>query len=261
MNANELKAQIDASIKRIGELTDVAAANDQVLQWFKAVSKFHKYSFFNCCLIMAQNPDATRVAGYQAWVEMHRYVKSGEHGIPILAPIFSKEDAADPHSKRVLCGFRVVYVFDVSQTDGEPLPDPPDWKSEERQPELQQRLLDFCASKGWTVEISDLDHALGYSKGKQIVLDTSAGVSTLAHEIAHSLMHTERFLNRETCETEAEAVSWVVCDHFGLDSQNQAVYLALWHADSQGISKSLERIRQAAMEIIEAVEKQGASDV
>lgn len=86
-------------------------------------ARFHSYSFQNTCLIFSQRPDATLVAGYKRWFALKRFVKKGEKGIAILAPLLRK-DPDDPE-QRILVGFKVAYVFDVSQTDGEPIPEMP----------------------------------------------------------------------------------------------------------------------------------------
>ena len=93
------------------------------------------------------------VAGYHKWRSMGRYVRKGERGIPILAPILVKSLDSDDEDAKELVGFKVAYVFDVSQTEGDPLPEPPDWKSLEQNQELQQKLTAFAQSKGISVTV------------------------------------------------------------------------------------------------------------
>ncbi|MEQ1731605.1 MAG: ArdC family protein [Vicinamibacterales bacterium] len=89
----------------------------------RAMSRFHRYSLNNACLIAAQRPEATLVAGFHAWKGLRRFVRRGEQGIAILAPIVRRRKEAQDEDERAVVGFRPAYVFDVSQTDGEPMPE------------------------------------------------------------------------------------------------------------------------------------------
>ena len=90
-------------------------------------------------------PDATHVAGFHQWNSYNRFVKRGECGIPILAPLWVKQESEEPdENKLALRGFKIVYVFDISQTDGEPLPEPPDWKKPERNAFLERAAHGLC---------------------------------------------------------------------------------------------------------------------
>jgi hypothetical protein len=130
------------------------------------------------------------VAGFNAWKKMGRYVKRGEKGIPILAPMIYREDPDDEDSVKVLRGFRVVHVFDLAQTDGQPLPEQPNWKSPEKNLELQKKLMDFAEQNGIKVTIKELEgETQGISTGGSIVLSPEAGTKTLIHELAHELLH------------------------------------------------------------------------
>ena len=131
-SAADLKAKITERIQELAEATDAARVSTEMLRYLDTCAKFHKYSMFNVIQILMTRPDATSVAGFKKWQTMGRYVRKGEHGIPILAPIFSMVTDEDGEEHERLVGFKVVYVFDISQTDGEPLPEPPDWKSPEK---------------------------------------------------------------------------------------------------------------------------------
>src|SRR3954453_5026039 len=100
-------------------------------QYLATMSRFHGYSFNNVALIMAQRPEATRVAGFQTWKSMDRFVKKGETGIKIMVPYKAKIEQEDDDPLYVIRGFGVGTVFDVSQTDGRPLPEPPKVKEPE----------------------------------------------------------------------------------------------------------------------------------
>ena len=181
------------------------------------------------------------VAGFQTWRSLGRYVRKGERGIPILAPIFFREDSGDPDSRQVLTGFRSVYVFDVSQTDGKPLPEPPDWKSPEQNQVLFDRLVEFAKSKGISVSVKKLDREIqGVSLGGSIVVDPSAGVKTLIHELGHEILHSVEKIpsTRGERELEAESVAYVVAKHFGLSDLHSPNYVALHGADAEKITGS-----------------------
>ena len=188
---------------------------------------------------------------------MGRYVRKGERGIPILAPIFSTITNDKGEEEQRLVGFKVVYVFDVSQTAGEPLPEPPDWKSPEKNAELQERLINFAQSKGIQVQVKSIGRDIqGVSMGGKIILDPQAGTKTLIHEIAHEMLHhVKHVLTDHTYrELEAESVAYVVARHFGLNGLSSPNYNALHGATADLIMEHLERIRNTAAEIINAIE-------
>lgn len=255
--SGDLSASITERIKDLAEQTDAARLSQEMTRYLETCSKFHSYSPFNVWAILMTNPNATAVAGFQKWKSLNRFVRKGERGIPILAPLIVKEDPDDPGSRQMLRGFKVVYVFDVSQTDGEPLPEPPNWKSPEQNAVLSARLVEYANSKGITVTVKKLaGDAQGVSKGGAIELDPTAGTKTLCHEIAHEVLHrdTNRPDNSIVRELEAESVAYVVGKHFGLDGLNSPNYVALHGATSEMVMTHLERIRKAAAEIINALE-------
>ena len=188
---------------------------------------------------------------------MGRFVRKGERGIPILAPIFTTITNDKGEEEQRLVGFKVVYVFDVSQTDGEPLPEPPDWKSPEKNAELQERLMLFAQSKGIQVQIKSIGRDIqGVSMGGKVILDPEAGTKTLIHEIAHEMLHHVKHVltDRTYRELEAESVAYVVARHFGLNGLSSPNYNALHGATADLIMEHLERIRNTAAEIINAIE-------
>lgn len=259
MNAAELKASIDARIKGLAEATSAALRSEQFLTWLQAMAKFHHYSLGNQMLITFANPDATRVAGYRAWLRLGRHVRRGEHGIPILAPcpVRQKSDQEeDGQSKRSIY-FKTAYVFDVSQTEGDDLPEL-DWVSPEKSVELHDRLVQFAATQMIPVVIEPQKHgAQGSTDGKTIWLDPEAGTKTLIHELAHCLCKHPRsglVIPREIQELEAEAIAYVVGRHFGLPAAGSPNYLATWFPDPKGITGHMDRIRDIAAQIITAIE-------
>lgn len=234
----------------------------ELTRFLDTMSTFHNYSFGNCMLIARQRPAATLVAGYRAWRMHGRFVKKGEKGIVILAPMVSKSEADDGSETRRVFGFRATYVFDVSQTDGKELPDLNRLGGEpgDKLAKLHVAAMTF----GIRVEYhEDLRGAYGVSKGGAITL--LAGLSeaeefnTLAHELGHELLHRgseRRVMSKSVKELEAEAVAYVVSRAAGLDNSllHSADYICCHKGDAELLSKSLERIQKTASQVIEAME-------
>jgi antirestriction protein ArdC len=236
-------------------------------QYLGAMAKFRNYSFGNIMLIARQKPDATNVAGLRTWNSLGRFVKRGEKGIFILAPMIGKkrnqedEATADGEEKSNgqprLYGFRGVYVFDRSQTEGKDLP-----TLTEAQGDVsgyRERLVKFVEAHGITLNYSDkIGPAKGLSYGGKITLlsgmQPAEEFSTLAHEIGHELLHRgERrtLTTKQVRETEAEAVAFVVCQAIGLETgSSSADYIALWHGDASLLRESLEAVQQTAAVIL-----------
>lgn len=259
LTSSDLANSITDRIEELAQATDAARMSEEMIRYLETYSKFHQYSIYNIfCIIMAY-PQATQVAGFQRWKSMGRYVRKGEKGIPILAPILFKEDPDDPDSDKVLRGFKIVFVYDISQTEGEPLPEPPNWKSPEKNKELEEKLIQFAKKRGIRVSIVKLrGECQGVSKGGLIEVDSSAGTKTLIHEIAHEIMHRDENRPTDSClrELEAEAVSYVISRHFGLEISSSPNYIALHGANSEMVMGHLERIRKTAIEIIKEIEKE-----
>jgi antirestriction protein ArdC len=253
----DLKAKITKHIQELAQATDEARVSEEMLRYLNTYAKFYQYSAFNVWLILLAKPDASIVAGFKKWQSMGRYVRKGEHGIPILAPIFMKVTNDKGEEEQRLASFKTVFVFDVSQTVGEPLPEPPDWKSPEKNAELQSSLLRFADSKGIVVQIKPIGRDIqGVSLGGKIVVDPEAGFKTYVHEVSHEMLHhiENAPIDRTTREVEAESVAYSVAKHFGLDGLPSPNYNALHGATAEIIMECLERIRNTAAEIIQALE-------
>ncbi len=235
-------------------------------------SKFHSYSIGNALLIALQNPDATRVAGYRKWQELGRQVRKGEHGMSILAPIVrtQKDESGDKDKDRkYIAGFTSASVFDVSQTDGEPLPEIAPLLTGMAAEGQFQSLSDVAAGFGFSVEKEEIPgETNGYCSQleKRIAIesrnDEVQQVKTLAHELGHALLHEEgNELSRDQKEIEAESVAYVVSQSLGIDSSGYSFgYLTSWgHGDPEAVEKQLkdsgQRIQKAAHRIIESVER------
>jgi antirestriction protein ArdC len=227
-------------------------------------------------LIALQRPDATLVAGFHRWRELHRWVRKGEAGIAILAPMVvgkkSKDDAANDQRERTeartLLGFRVVYIFDVSQTEGKELPEFATMKGDPG--ENLARLEDIVRARGIDLAYEEqLGGALGKSEGGKITLLSSLSkveaFTTLAHELAHELLHRgdrRQETTKVVRETEAEAVAYVVAKSIGLDPSTQSSdYIQLYSGDEQLLLQSLELIRKVASDILAELDAPVAQEV
>jgi hypothetical protein len=239
--------------------------SEVLTQYLSAMARFHNYSFGNTMLIARQKPDATNVASLRTWNSLGRFVKRGEKGILILAPMISRkkadraaeppEDATQPQSQ--LHGFRAVYVFDINQTEGKDLPTLTEVQGDVSG--YRERLVKFVESQGITLNYSDqVAPAKGLSHGGKITLlsemQPAEEFSTLAHEIAHEMLHRgdrRTLTTKQVRETEAEAVAFMVCHAIGLETgSSSADYIQLWQGDATLLRQSLEAVQQTAAVIL-----------
>jgi N-terminal domain of anti-restriction factor ArdC len=258
--------------KRTKEAVDFLVAalesghSEVLTAYLGAMAKFHTYSFGNIMLIARQKPDATNVAGLRAWNSLGRFVKRGEKGIFILAPMIGKkrnEDEAIPEEDKKsngesrLYGFRAVYVFDITQTEGKDLPTLTEVNGDVSG--YRERLFKFVESQRVELSFSErIAPAKGLSHGGKITLlsgmQPAEEFSTLVHEIAHEMLHRgERrtLTTKQVRETEAEAVAFVVCQSVGLHNGTaSADYIQLWHGDANLLRESLEAVQQTAAVIL-----------
>ena len=268
MKSEQIKQITSTAIEEL--VAALNAGRSEVLtKYLVAIGRFHRYSFLNVMLIERACPHATRVAGYQTWKTLGRYVKKGEKGIMILAPVFRRrtnksneaEDAnLDSNDSRALTGFRAVYVFDESMTSGNPLPQIGSINGDPGA--HRERLEQFVREQGIALEYSeDIAPAKGVSEGGKIKLlpgqSPAETVATLVHELAHERLHrAERRASttKRTRETEAEAVAFVVCESIGLETGTaSADYISLWNSNAAVLLESLELVQRTAAEIIAAI--------
>ena len=230
--------------------------------------RFHSYSFGNVILIHRQAPDATRVAGFNTWLKLNRHVRRGERGIAILAPCIYKSDQEDDdqgEARRVVRGFKVAHVFDVEQTEGEDLPEVCRRLQGEAPADAFDRLAQVAHELGYSVERQELgstngdcNFALRRIRVSSEVSDLQA-VKTLAHELAHAVLHEDAVLDRASAELEAESVAYVLTAELGLDSSEYTFgYVATWAGGGDeaiaGIRAAGERIQGAARQLLTALE-------
>jgi hypothetical protein len=259
MTADELKTITTSALETLAAALD-AGHSEQLTAMLRAVARFHRYSVHNVWLIAAQCPTATRVAGFQTWKTLGRFVRRGEKGIAILAPIVRRQRThATDEPERGVVGFRAAYVFDVAQTDGEALPE---LAATLGDPGLAlDHLRASIALDGIQVSYAEsLGGPLGLSKGRAIELvvglDAATEFVVLAHEYAHELLHRgdDRPASRDTRELEAEAVAYVVSEAMGLAALDSARdYIHLYHGDRESLVQSLERIQRTAARIVAAL--------
>ena len=258
-----LQAQVTAGVSALVESKDWA-------DMLTVAAKFHQYSARNVILILAQMPDATRVAGFKRWLEMGRHVRKGEHGIAILAPcLYRKPDdtaaeqtPADAPAK-TLRGFRVAYVFDESQTDGEPLPDVrPTLLTGDGPSGLWDALAKQVASAGFMLDRADCSPANGLTDHLSRTvsvrphLEAKQACKTLAHELAHVLLeHAPRRVARPIAEVEAESVAYVVLGVCGIDASDYTLpYVAQWsQGDVKAVQQTADRVMTTARTILQPI--------
>lgn len=272
--------------------------SDQYKEYLTVMSKFYNYSFNNVLLIAMQKPDASLVAGFSAWKNhFGRHVKKGEKGIKIMAPISRKvkieekeesgtntsggETAEDPDKEKktrnVITGFKVVSVFDISQTEGKELPEY--YGAKELSGYVEDYTDLFAAIRETSpvpVGFEDIPgeaHGYYHQIEKRIALQEEMSelqnIKTLIHETAHARLHAIDLAapeeeradqpDQSTREVQAESVAYVVCQYFGLDTSDYSfAYVAGWSSGKEmpELRASLDVIRNAAKETITAIEGQ-----
>jgi antirestriction protein ArdC len=266
MTRDEVRKVASEAFEKL--IRDVEAGMSETLQqYLKAMGRFHRYSVGNAILIQLQKGDATHVAGFRAWQKLGRHVKKGEHGIAIMAPVVyrkTQQDGGDRDAEReMIATFKTAYVFDISQTEGRPLPEFARARGDPGS--YLERLERFISSRGIKLERGDLRIAEGVSVGGTILLKASLApadaFSVLVHEFAHERLHQDpanRPKERTVREAEAEAVAYVVCQGIGLDVNTASSdYIQLYDGDKKTLMASLERIQRTAGEILEGVTDDG----
>jgi hypothetical protein len=242
-------------------------------QYLDVQSKFYRYSPNNVMLILLQNPYATRVAGYRAWQALDHQVMAKESALRILAPMtYKRDDAPEGEKAREIRGFKLVPVFDISQTEGPDLPDIVS-KLEGLAPEgVFVKLTEFAEGIGFRVERpqsldSGANGDTSHSEGRIRVVSCNSEAQqakTLAHEIGHALLHdpgveATKYLERGLKELEAESTAYVICTALGMDTSDYSFgYVAGWAGGApeaiQGIKASTGRIQRAATAVLKTFE-------
>ena len=280
MDTKVMSNDLDEIMKALEEGVKDFMETDAYKSYLRAVGKFHNYSMNNVMLITMQRPDATLVAGYNTWKKsFNRNVKRGEKGLKIIAPmpvsVEKEEDRVDQYGNTykekvtvTVPRFRAVTVFDVSQTDGDPLPDI-------SPAELKNEVNNYSAFLKAVEKASDVPinfigiegSAKGYFNVANNEISVAKGMSesqtlkTLIHEIAHSVLHNKDnggvFIDTKTKEVQAESVAFSVCSHFGIDTSEYTFpYVTAWAGDKdlKALRNSMDTIKDTASLLIHRIE-------
>lgn len=283
-----VESKLDTIMKALEEGVEKVFTSEQYQMYLQTMAKFHNYSFNNTLLIAMQRPDATLLAGYQTWQKkFHRHVKRGEKGIKIIAPVPVKEkrqvEKIDEETQEIVIGidgqpetetverilprFRVTTVFDVSQTEVEPLPTL----------EVNELVGDVFIYEDFMKGLEEISPvpfqfqeidsgAKGYYSNAEKLVAIQTGMSqaqtmkTAVHETAHAILHDRDVMeengitkDRMTKEVESESVAYVVCNHFGLDTSDYSFnYVAGWSSDKEmpELRSSMDTIRLTSSQLI-----------
>ncbi len=274
-------SKMDRVMQALQEGVQAVFSSEKYIEYLKFMGKFHNYSINNQILIFSQRPDATLIAGFNAWNDkFHRHVKRGEKGISIIAPCKYKKEVDDTFEdgtvnvdsagnaikKTVeLKGFKATSVFDVSQTYGEPVP--------EYISDLTDPVVDFYnylaaieQSSPVPVRYDELNGGVhGYYSpvGREIVIQRGMSemqtLKTLCHEIAHARLNhgsKDDGIDKRTREVQAESMAFVVCDALGLDTSDYSfAYIAGWSSDKdvKELKASLDAVKNASTEMIDDI--------
>jgi N-terminal domain of anti-restriction factor ArdC len=262
----KIEQAIEVASKALESLSEsLRQGQSEVLRnYLAAMGKFHRYSATNILLIISQRPDATRVAGYHTWKKLHRQVIRGANGIVIFAPLVRRVVDRSPceveTERQNLVGFRAAVVFDVADTEGNPLPEFA--KFEGNPGEYLERLKSLVGKSGYSLEYTtSILPAQGRCSAGKIVLlpDLSPAEEfhVLAHELAHARLHfTARRAETTRCvrETEAESVAFVVSQAIGLETNSASWdYVKLYNGDTEMLAHSLSHIQQVGAEILSGI--------
>ena len=284
----EITDKLEEGLKELFE-------SEKYKTYLSTMSKFHNYSFNNTLLIAMQKPEATLVAGYKAWQKnFERHVNKGEKAIRILAPapykIKEERDKMDPVTGEMMFdengmpqkeqvevtipAFRAVSVFDVSQTDGKPIPELEAQEllsTVEGYDDFVQALMNVAPVPIGFEDIPGDSKGYFHTEEKRIAvqenMSESQTLKTMVHEVAHSMLHNKEInwddlveapaKDRNTKEVEAESVAYTVCQHFGIDTSDYSFgYIAGWSSgkDMKELKSSLDTIRKTASELITGIE-------
>lgn len=258
--------------------------SDNYQKYLKFASSFHGYSLRNTILILQQCGQATQVSGYQAWQKFGRYVMRNEKGIAIFAPSKVRVKRKNPvvdelgrtqfnadgtpltqEEEQTIIKFNVTHVFDVSQTDGDPLPQ----ICNELQGSVDNFQSIFSAVKSLSPYKIEFERITNGSKGycdhrhSRIAINMGMSeeqiVKTLIHEFAHAVLHSQTGKSRERREIEAESVAYIVSDCLGVDTSSYSFgYVADWSKGMpvEELQNILDSIQSTANQIINSVQEE-----
>ena len=275
MNKNQEK--IKTALERIDQSLAAINTDEDWLNLLCFQSRFYNYSFGNAMLIYSQNPEASYVKGYRAWNQLGRYVKKGAKGLAILAPCIRKEEVfkepenkAEYHDaegekevKKVVKGFRVAYVYDIADTDGDDSQLPILVKglvgNSEEEKLIYERLYAFISREHTIDEVTGTASKGSFNLESKVIsvradLEYLQKVKTLLHEYAHLKdfeMHPEENISRNRRELIAESVAFVVSLRLGLDTSRYSMsYIQSWLKDKDELKQIADTVQKISYHII-----------
>jgi antirestriction protein ArdC len=263
------KQRADDLHTRLTEQVEALASSEEWTRYLQTMQSFRQYSFHNLMLIMRQFPTATQVAGYQQWLKLGRQVRAGETSIKIFGYSTKKytvEDSDGNEQEKRRTIYPVLSVFDISQTEGDPLPEISHELSGEDEAGIYDRVEAWLKSDGWNIERGDTGTARGYTSAKTRTVrisDTLTGAGaakTMLHEAAHVVLHETLDLgeyqeHRGVYEVEAESVAYVVAGMLGMDTSDLSVgYVAGWaDGDAEVLQTTAKNVHRAVHVLHEAL--------
>lgn len=275
MSKNQEK--IKAALERIEDSLQAINTDEDWLRFLCFQAQFYNYSFGNAMLIFSQNPNATYVKGYKAWNKLGRYVKRGSKGLAILAPCIRKvevfkepenknlyhDEEAEKEIRKVVSGFRIAYVYDIADTDGDdsmlPVLVTGLAGNGEQEKEIYERLLGVISKEHYVQEVSGTASKGSFNLETKVIsihgdLEYLQRIKTLLHEYAHLLdfqMHPEDDISRNRRELIAESVAFIVSLRLGLDTSRYSMsYIKSWLKDKEELKIIADSVQKIAYTII-----------
>ena len=275
MSKNQEK--IKAALNRIEDCLETINTDEDWLKFLSFQAQFYNYSFGNAMLIFSQNPNATYVKGYKAWNQLGRYVKKGSKGLAILAPCIRKvevfkepenknlyhDEEAEKEIRKVVSGFRIAYVYDIADTDGDdsmlPVLVTGLAGNSEQEKEIYERLLNVISKEHCVQEVSGTASKGSFNLETKVIsiredLEYLQKIKTLLHEYAHLLdfqMHPEDDISRNRRELIAESVAFIVSLRLGLDTSIYSMsYIKSWLKDKEELKIIADSVQKIAYTII-----------
>ena len=272
-NMDKIKAAIESISNGLASIE----SSDDWIRYLKFCSNFYNYSYNNIILIMMQRPNASYVAGYTAWRKMNRYVRKGEKGIGILCPCIRKvETFAEPDDtkvyndmeaekevKKVISGFKVGYVFDLSQTEGDdsmlPVLVTGLAGDSEQEQAIYEALLKYVSNQYQVEEVAGISAKGSYNIETQVItvrsdLQYQQKIKSLLHEFSHAIdfsLHPDMTIARNKRELIAESCAFVVCLRLGIDTSSYSFsYLKSWLQDPKELGEVADAVQKISSRII-----------
>lgn len=269
--------KIKAALKRIEEGLATINTNEDWLKYLVFQSRFYQYSLGNTILIYMQNPEATYVMGYKAWNGLGRRVKKGSKGLAVLAPCFKKvevfkepkdkmeyrDEEGEKEVRKVLSGFKIAYLYDISQTEGSDEELPILVKgltgNTDSEKDIYERILSVISREFVVNEVVGTASKGSYNLETHVItirsdLEYLQRIKTLIHELAHAyhfVMEPDKKIPRNKRELIAESTAFVVSEWLGLDVSSYSFsYIQSWLKDKKELKQIADTVQKIAHKII-----------